>query len=139
MYGVTKVFGELLGEYYFRKFGVDYRALRYPGVISAEALPGGGTTDYAVEIYYEAIKKVCFNGGKRGEKSMIMIMMIFPPTTQRGKTASVLDSFSLSEWPPPPLNQVPHSSSPSCGSLSLSGQVQLLLEGGQRVADDVHA
>ncbi|NMH70678.1 L-threonine 3-dehydrogenase [Bacillus sp. RO3] len=56
MYGVNKVSGELLSDYYFTKFGVDTRGLRFPGLISYETLPGGGTTDYAVEIYYEAIK-----------------------------------------------------------------------------------
>lgn len=56
MYGVTKVAGELLCDYYFRRFGVDTRGVRFPGLISYEALPGGGTTDYAVEIYYEALK-----------------------------------------------------------------------------------
>ena len=56
MYGVTKVAGELLCDYYFRRFGVDTRGVRFPGVISYEALPGGGTTDYAVEIYYAALK-----------------------------------------------------------------------------------
>ncbi len=65
MYGVTKVAGELLCDYYFKRFGVDTRGLRYPGIISNVTLPGGGTTDYAVEIYYEAIKKgryTCFLG-----------------------------------------------------------------------------
>lgn len=56
MYGVTKVAGELLCDYYYHKFGVDTRSVRFPGLISHVALPGGGTTDYAVEIYYEAIK-----------------------------------------------------------------------------------
>ncbi|MDD2192078.1 MAG: NAD-dependent epimerase/dehydratase family protein, partial [Bacteroidales bacterium] len=56
IYGVTKVAGELLSDYYFERFGVDARSVRYPGLISNVTLPGGGTTDYAVEIYYAAVK-----------------------------------------------------------------------------------
>jgi nucleoside-diphosphate-sugar epimerase len=63
MYGVTKVAGELLCDYYVLRYGLDVRGCRYPGIISHETLPGGGTTDYAVEIFYAAVKNrrfTCF-------------------------------------------------------------------------------
>ncbi|MBP6931276.1 MAG: NAD-dependent epimerase/dehydratase family protein [Candidatus Pacebacteria bacterium] len=56
MYGVTKYAGEMLCQYYANRFGLDVRSVRYPGLISWKSEPGGGTTDYAVEIFYEAIK-----------------------------------------------------------------------------------
>jgi nucleoside-diphosphate-sugar epimerase len=65
IYGVTKVAGELLSDYFYIRYGVDTRGVRYPGLISWVTEPGGGTTDYAVEIFYEAIKKgsyTCFLG-----------------------------------------------------------------------------
>ena len=65
MYGVTKVSGELLCDYYHRRFGVDTRGVRFPGLISHTAMPGGGTTDYAVEIFHDAIRYgryTCFLG-----------------------------------------------------------------------------
>ncbi len=65
MYGITKVTGELLCQYYGTHYGVDVRSLRFPGIISYRTHPGGGTTDYAVEIFHEALKKgsyQCFVG-----------------------------------------------------------------------------
>ena len=60
IYGVTKVTGEMLSDYYTRRFGVDTRSVRFPGLISYVAPPGGGTTDYAVDIYYSAVKGETF-------------------------------------------------------------------------------
>ncbi len=61
IYGVTKVTGEMLSDYYARRFGVDTRSVRFPGLISYVAPPGGGTTDYAVDIYYAAVKGETFH------------------------------------------------------------------------------
>lgn len=76
MYGVNKVAGELLADYYYHKFEVDTRGLRFPGLISYVTPPGGGTTDYAVEIYYEAVK----NGRYTSyiDKGTFMDMMYMP-------------------------------------------------------------
>lgn len=76
IYGVTKVTGELLSDYYFTRFGVDTRSVRFPGLISNLTLPGGGTTDYAVEIYYAAVKGETFVCPL--EKGTYMDMMYMP-------------------------------------------------------------
>jgi len=75
MYGVTKVCGELLCDYYVQRFGLDVRGLRYPGIISYETLPGGGTTDYAVAIYYEAVDKGCYTCFVREDTRLPMMYM----------------------------------------------------------------
>jgi len=76
MYGVTKASGELLCDYYFKKFGVDTRGVRFPGLISHKTLPGGGTTDYAVHIYYEALKNKKYTSFI--QKGTYMDMMYMP-------------------------------------------------------------
>jgi len=75
MYGITKLAGEMLCDYYVSRFGLDVRGVRYPGVISNETLPGGGTTDYAVEIFYEAIKHSRYTCFVREDTVLPMIYM----------------------------------------------------------------
>ena len=75
LYGITKVAGELMCDYYFRKYGVDTRGVRYPGLISNVTLPGGGTTDWAVDIYYEAVKNQRYTCFLKGDTSLDMMYM----------------------------------------------------------------
>ncbi|HZW55797.1 MAG TPA: NAD-dependent epimerase/dehydratase family protein [Nitrososphaerales archaeon] len=75
IYGITKVAGELLCNYYFTRFGLDVRSIRYPGIISSETLPGGGTTDYAVEIFYKAIKEKRYSCFVRKDTVLPMLYM----------------------------------------------------------------
>lgn len=75
MYGVTKVAGELLCNYYFHKYGLDVRSLRYPGLISYKTAPGGGTTDYAVAIFYDAIQKGAYECFVREDTVLPMMYM----------------------------------------------------------------
>jgi nucleoside-diphosphate-sugar epimerase len=75
IYGVSKLAGELLCDYYFNRFGVDVRGLRLPGLVSAGAAPGGGTTDYAVEMFYAAVRGeryACFLAGNTHLDMMYM-------------------------------------------------------------------
>lgn len=75
MYGVTKVAGEQLCDYYVLKYGLDVRGCRFPGIISHQALPGGGTTDYAVAIFYEAVKHNRYTSFLRADTRLPMMYM----------------------------------------------------------------
>lgn len=75
IYGITKVSGELLCDYYAQRFGLDTRGLRLPGIISHVALPGGGTTDYAVEIFYQAIRYQHYTCFLRPDSCLDMMYM----------------------------------------------------------------
>jgi len=94
MYGVTKVCGEQICDYYVKRFGLDVRGLRYPGIISYVTLPGGGTTDYAVAIYYEAVDKghyTCF------VKEDTRLPMMYMPDAIRGTMQLAEADFSRLE------------------------------------------
>ena len=80
IYGITKVAGEKLCAYYIEKFGLDIRSLRYPGLIGHQSLPGGGTTDYAVEIYHEALNTGKFTAPLAADA---MLPMMFMPDAVR--------------------------------------------------------
>jgi len=75
MYGITKVAGELLCNYYYHRFNVDTRGVRFPGLISHESLPGGGTTDYAVHIFYDALLKQQYTCYLRPDTQLDMMYM----------------------------------------------------------------
>jgi nucleoside-diphosphate-sugar epimerase len=94
MYGITKLSGELLANYYFRRFGVDCRGVRFPGLISHVTRPGGGTTDYAVEIFYAALAGQPFSCFLKPDSRLDMMYM--PDAIRVALTLMAADSSSLS-------------------------------------------
>ena len=93
IYGVTKVSGELLCDYYVHRYGLDVRGVRYPGVISSEVQPGGGTTDYAVAIFYHAIEQGHYKCFVREDTVLPMIYM--PDCIQAAVDLMAVDSSRL--------------------------------------------
>jgi nucleoside-diphosphate-sugar epimerase len=93
LYGITKLAGELLCDYYHQRFGVDTRGLRFPGLISSKTPPGGGTTDYAVEIYYAALQHGQYTCFLRPETRLDMMYM--PDALQAAMALMEADSTAL--------------------------------------------
>lgn len=113
MYGVTKVSGEVLADYYVKKYGLDSRGLRFPGIISSKTFPGGGTTDYAVAIYYEAVKK---NHYKCFVKEDTRLPMMYMPDCIK----SIMDLMEA------PFESLKHHNDFNVGSMSFD--VETLVE-----------
>ena len=101
VYGISKLAGERWCEYYFNKYGVDVRSIRYPGLISWKSQPGGGTTDYAVEIYYKALEEgryTSFLSEQRGLPMMYMddaIRATIELTEAPAEQVKVRNSYNL--------------------------------------------
>lgn len=93
LYGITKVSGELLCDYYYRRFGVDARGLRYPGIISSKTKPGGGTTDYAVDIFYAAVESQHYDCFLRADTQLDMMYM--PDAIDAALSLMTADSAQL--------------------------------------------
>ena len=107
MYGVTKVAGEILCDYYFQRYGVDVRGVRYPGLISWQVAPGGGTTDYAIAIFHAALRDgsyECFVGPET------RLPMMYMPDALKG----TLDLMNA------PLEALQHHSDFNLGAMSFS-------------------
>ncbi len=75
VYGISKLAGERWGEYFFNRYGVDFRSVRYPGLISHKTEPGGGTTDYAIEIFFDAVKKDSYESFLSEDTALPMMFM----------------------------------------------------------------